>query len=167
MSRDHYESDRTASREEIATVLEGVIDGVLAGSIQLGDGTEAVTLAVPDEISLEIEFEVEDDEVSLELELEWPSPDDEESAVSPVDDLPEEEDELSVPVRAANASQSLARFELFRDRAAEWRWRLRHRNGNVIATSGEGYTRKRDAMNGLRSVLENAPEAEVTEDPAN
>ncbi|PSP98321.1 hypothetical protein BRC89_08300 [Halobacteriales archaeon QS_4_70_19] len=39
-----------------------------------------------------------------------------------------------------------ARFELFRDRADEWRWRLRHRNGNVIATSGEGYTQAQRAQ---------------------
>ena len=64
---------------------------------------------------------------------------------------------------AADGSQSLARFELFRDRADEWRWRLRHRNGNVIATSGEGYTRKHNARKGLRSVIANAPGADVSE----
>ena len=56
---------------------------------------------------------------------------------------------------------SLARFQLFQDRAGEWRWRLVHRNGNIIATSGEGYTRRHNAEKGLRSVVANAPEAEV------
>ncbi|WP_459194496.1 HVO_2922 family protein [Halosimplex sp. J119] len=59
---------------------------------------------------------------------------------------------------------SQARFEVFRDRADEWRWRLVHRNGNVIATSGEGYTRRHNAEKGLRSVVRNAPDADVVED---
>ena len=65
---------------------------------------------------------------------------------------------------AADASAVLARFEVFRDRGDEWRWRLRHRNGNVIAISGEGYTRKHDAKKGLQSVVRNAPDAEITDE---
>ena len=160
-----YESELTAGREEIAAVLSGVADGILAGSIRLGDGGNGVTVALPEELALEIELEAEDDESSLELELAWPSSKGEGSGVSPIEDLPEEEgDEPSVPVSAADASQALARFEVFRDRGEEWRWRLRHRNGNVIATSGEGYTRKHNAWKGLRSVMKNAPEAEFTAD---
>jgi len=68
-----------------------------------------------------------------------------------------------VTAGAAAASGTLARFELFRDRVDEWRWRLRHRNGNVIATSDESYTRKHNARKGLRSVVQNAPGAEVTD----
>jgi len=30
-------------------------------------------------------------------------------------------------------------IEIFRDKAGEWRWRLRAVNGKVIGTSGEGY----------------------------
>ena len=56
-----------------------------------------------------------------------------------------------------------ATFELFEDREGEWRWRLRHDNGNVIADSGEGYTRKEKAIQGLRSVRRNAPDADVIE----
>ena len=61
----------------------------------------------------------------------------------------------------ASRGTSLARFQLFQDRAGEWRWRLVHRNGNIIATSGEGYTRRHNAEKGLRSVVANAPDAEV------
>ncbi|WP_415378641.1 HVO_2922 family protein [Halosimplex sp. TS25] len=68
------------------------------------------------------------------------------------------------PIEAVAPLVSQARFELFRDRANEWRWRLVHRNGNVIASSGEGYTRKHNAEKGLRSVMRNAPDAAVTED---
>ncbi|WP_415382038.1 HVO_2922 family protein [Halosimplex sp. TS25] len=51
---------------------------------------------------------------------------------------------------------SQARFELYEDAAEQWRWRLRHRNGNVVADSGEGYTRKHNAQKGMQSVRRNA-----------
>ena len=54
-----------------------------------------------------------------------------------------------------------ATFELYKDNAGEFRWRLRHENGNIIADSGEGYTTKANAMNGMESVKENAPEAPI------
>ena len=54
-----------------------------------------------------------------------------------------------------------ATFEVYKDKADEWRWRLRHRNGNILADSGEGYARRKDAINGLESVQRNAPDAEV------
>jgi amphi-Trp domain-containing protein len=181
-----YESELIVTRAETAAVLNGVADGILAGCVRLGDGADAVTIDAPEEIAVEIELETEGDEVSLELEMEWSSPEDAgaedtESARSPteatadegdspIDDTPDDElddtpdDELASRVGAADGSRSLAQFEVFRDRADEWRWRLRHRNGNIIATSGEGYTRKHNAWKGLRSVVQNAPEAEITED---
>jgi len=57
---------------------------------------------------------------------------------------------------AADAEKSLARFELFTDKRDEFRWRLRHRNGNVIATGGESYTARHNAQKGIRSVRNNA-----------
>jgi len=56
-----------------------------------------------------------------------------------------------------------ATFELYRDRAGEYRWRLVHENGNIIADSGQGYTTKDNAKNGIKSVKENAPDAPVEE----
>lgn len=56
-----------------------------------------------------------------------------------------------------------ATFELYKDKAGEWRWRLRHEKGNIIADSGEGYRNKADAVNGIDSVKENAPTAPVEE----
>jgi len=56
-----------------------------------------------------------------------------------------------------SVAESKARFELYRDRAGDWRWRLRHDNGNVIADSGQGYSSKRNAERGVRSVKANAP----------
>ena len=56
-----------------------------------------------------------------------------------------------------------ATFELYEDRAGEWRWRLRHQNGNIIADSSEGYSSKAGAENGIQSVKENAPTAPIEE----
>jgi uncharacterized protein YegP (UPF0339 family) len=54
-----------------------------------------------------------------------------------------------------------ATFELYQDRAGEFRWRLVHQNGQIIADSGEGYTTKANAINGIESVKENAPSAPI------
>jgi hypothetical protein len=56
-----------------------------------------------------------------------------------------------------------ATFELYTDKADDWRWRLRHDNGNIIADSGEGYASKDKAKQGIRSVKTNAPDAEIEE----
>ncbi|QHS17621.1 DUF1508 domain-containing protein [haloarchaeon 3A1-DGR] len=56
-----------------------------------------------------------------------------------------------------------AAFEVYEDNAGEWRWRLRHRNGNVLADSGEGYTSRSAAVNAVESVKRDAPGAEETE----
>jgi uncharacterized protein YegP (UPF0339 family) len=41
------------------------------------------------------------------------------------------------------------RFELYREANGDWRWRLRHDNGNVIADSSEGYRRREDCEHGI------------------
>jgi uncharacterized protein YegP (UPF0339 family) len=73
-------------------------------------------------------------------------------------ELEAERDSLSGEL--ADVRDSSAQFELYEDRGGEWRWRLRHRNGNVIATGGEGYTRRRDARRALDSVRERVPDAD-------
>jgi len=59
------------------------------------------------------------------------------------------------------APESKATFELYEDRAGEYRWRLVHDNGNIVADSGEGYSTPSDARTGIESVKANAPGAEV------
>ncbi len=44
------------------------------------------------------------------------------------------------------------RFELYRDAAGEWRWRLRAANGGVVADSAEGYARREDCEHGIALV---------------
>ena len=54
-----------------------------------------------------------------------------------------------------------ATFEVYEGKDEKWRWRLVHDNGNVIADSGQGYSSKRSAQKGLRSVKRNALGAPV------
>ena len=52
------------------------------------------------------------------------------------------------------------KFEVYKDNAGEFRFRLKARNGEIIATS-EGYKVKPSCLNGIASVRKNAPEAPV------
>ncbi|OYR88128.1 hypothetical protein DJ71_05105, partial [Halorubrum sp. E3] len=54
-----------------------------------------------------------------------------------------------------------AAFEIYEDAGGEWRWRLRHRNGNIVADSGQGYASRSNAVEGITSVKRNAPGAET------
>ena len=61
------------------------------------------------------------------------------------------------------AKKSAATFEIYKDKAGEYRWRLRTQNTQVIATSGQGYSSKRACEEGIESVKKNAPDAAVEE----
>ena len=52
------------------------------------------------------------------------------------------------------------KFEIYKDNAGEFRFRLKARNGEPILAS-EGYKAKDSCKNGIASVVKNAPEAEV------
>lgn len=55
------------------------------------------------------------------------------------------------------------KFEMYQDKAGEYRFRLKARNGEIIAVS-EGYTAKAGCLNGIESVQKNAPGAEIVEE---
>ena len=52
------------------------------------------------------------------------------------------------------------KFEVYVDKAGEFRFRLKARNGEIIAT-GEGYKAKASCLNGIDSIRRNAPDAEI------
>ena len=52
------------------------------------------------------------------------------------------------------------KFEVYLDKAGEYRFRLKARNGEIIAVS-EGYKAKASCLNGIESVKKNAPDAPV------
>ena len=55
------------------------------------------------------------------------------------------------------------KFEMYEDKSGQFRFRLKARNGQIIATS-EGYTAKAGCLNGIESVKRNAAEADVVEE---
>jgi uncharacterized protein len=57
-----------------------------------------------------------------------------------------------------------AKFEVYKDSKGGYRWRLRAGNGQVIATGGEGYTTKANAVGGIKAVQRDAPTAEVVDE---
>lgn len=58
------------------------------------------------------------------------------------------------------ATEKNPKFEMYTDKAGEYRFRLKAKNGQIIAT-GEGYKAKAGCKNGIESIRQNAPEAEV------
>ena len=71
------------------------------------------------------------------------------------------------PARASEKTSTVAAaaatFEVYKDKAGEYRWRLRTQNTKVIATGGEGYNTKRACEEAIDSVKKNAPDAAVEE----
>ncbi|MBH9993858.1 MULTISPECIES: DUF1508 domain-containing protein [Bartonella] len=41
------------------------------------------------------------------------------------------------------------KFEIYKDKNGEWRWHLKAANHEKIATSGEGYKNKADALHAI------------------
>ena len=52
------------------------------------------------------------------------------------------------------------KFEVYKDKGGEFRFRLKARNGEIIAT-GEGYKAKASCLNGIDSIRRNAPDSPV------
>ena len=58
------------------------------------------------------------------------------------------------------AAQKHPKFELYTDKAGEFRFRLKARNGEIIGASG-AYKQKEDCLNGIESARRNAAEAKT------
>ncbi|MBR1828664.1 MAG: YegP family protein [Atopobiaceae bacterium] len=58
------------------------------------------------------------------------------------------------------AEEKCPKFQIYQDKAGEFRFRLLAKNGQNIAAS-EGYTALKSCLNGIESVRKNAPDAEV------
>ena len=57
------------------------------------------------------------------------------------------------------------KYEVYLDKKGEYRFRLKARNGEIIAV-GEGYKAKAGCMNGIDSIKRNAPEAQIVKEEA-
>lgn len=58
------------------------------------------------------------------------------------------------------AAQKNPKFEIYTDKSGEIRFRLKARNGQIIAVS-EGYKAMKSCVNGIESVRKNAPDAPI------
>ncbi|MBR5342944.1 MAG: YegP family protein [Oscillospiraceae bacterium] len=57
------------------------------------------------------------------------------------------------------------KFEVYADKAGEFRFRLKAKNGQIVGVS-EGYKTMDACLNGVQSVKNNAPEAELIREEA-
>jgi uncharacterized protein YegP (UPF0339 family) len=57
------------------------------------------------------------------------------------------------------------KFEVYKDAADKYRFRLKAGNGEIIAV-GEAYESKAGVLNGIESIKKNAAEAEVVDQTA-
>ena len=60
------------------------------------------------------------------------------------------------------ATEKNPKFEMYTDKAGEFRFRLKAKNGQIIAT-GEGYKAKAGCKNGIESIRKNVVDAKVEE----
>ena len=58
--------------------------------------------------------------------------------------------------------ERMPKFEIYKDSSGQFRFRLKAPNGEIIAV-GEAYTTKDACKNGVASVKENAPKAEIVD----
>ena len=61
------------------------------------------------------------------------------------------------------AQEKNPKFEVYKDKAGEFRFRLKAGNGQIIAV-GEGYKAKAGCLNGIESIRKNAPDAGTVEE---
>jgi len=59
-------------------------------------------------------------------------------------------------------SEKMPKFEIYKDAAEKFRFRLKAPNGETIAT-GEAYESKDGCKNGIESIKTNAPNAEIVD----
>ena len=77
------------------------------------------------------------------------------------DDEYESEEDAKEKIIALKRARAEPKFEVYKDKAGEWRWRLRASNGRIIADSGEGYNNKQYCLHGIELVKKEAPNARI------
>jgi len=54
-------------------------------------------------------------------------------------------------------------FNMYKDKAGEWRWTFKGDNNEPVADSAEGYTTRQKCLHGIRVVKNGAAAAPVTD----
>jgi uncharacterized protein YegP (UPF0339 family) len=58
----------------------------------------------------------------------------------------------------------MARFDIYQDRREQWRWRLIANNGEKVASSGESFSTRSNAVRAAQTVKRLAPGATLPPD---
>ena len=69
---------------------------------------------------------------------------------------------ICINLEAIFMSEKMPKFEIYKDAAEKFRFRLKAPNGEIIA-SGEAYESKEACKNGIESVKTNTPKAEIVD----
>ena len=64
--------------------------------------------------------------------------------------------------RAEEPEAKKLKFEVYPDKAGEFRWRLKAGNGETLATGGQGYKAKADAKRGVELVQKSGTDPKLT-----
>jgi len=136
-----FEGTETRTRKGLASYFRRIARALRRGDAVPADEEQTVVVDPAAESEVAVDVARDGEEVHLAVDVAW-----EESEAGDVE---------------TEATASKATFERYRDSADEWRWRLVHRNGNIIADSGQGYSSKERVTQGLESVKSNAPGAHV------
>jgi len=157
---DVFFLERAYDRTEVAELLRELTAASESGRpVTFSDEGQTVRITIPDRVVAGLEAKADaDDEppvADLTLNLEWDDPDGSSVAVADRDEGD------GTDAEPANGTERTSRFEVYEDAAGEWRWRLVHWNGNIIADSGEGYASRFNAERAARGVMRNAPTATI------
>ena len=69
---------------------------------------------------------------------------------------------LAVAARAGAADpEKEMKFEIYKDKAEEFRWRLKATNGAILATPGQGYKAMADAKAGVENVMKSGTDEKM------
>jgi uncharacterized protein YegP (UPF0339 family) len=69
----------------------------------------------------------------------------------------------SIDLLQKAATDDKAKFEVYEDKAGEFRWRLKAGNNQIVAVASEGYKEKSGAERALATIKAGAAKAEVVE----
>jgi uncharacterized protein YegP (UPF0339 family) len=72
---------------------------------------------------------------------------------------------LSAPSIAStppqNEKEKIMKFTIYKDSAGNYRWRLKSANGQTVASSGEAFASRANAVRAAENVRDNAGGAEI------
>jgi uncharacterized protein YegP (UPF0339 family) len=66
------------------------------------------------------------------------------------------------PARVQARQAGKLKFEIYQDAGKEYRWRLKAANGQVLATSGQGYKAKADCKHGVERIQQDVASSKLT-----